>query len=114
MAVCPTVWRQCRPSIPIFPSKAKISANIKKITQSTLKRKKLAALEILSAIHRLSVKSLFENHKKEGRLTPAPYSYWLIRYFCFSSIASRVWVAEVTIGVPGPKILAAPAARSSS
>ena len=35
-------------------------------------------------------------------------------YFFFSSIASRVWVAEVTIGVPGPKILAAPAARSSS
>ena len=48
--------------------------------------------------------------KKEGRLTPALVDGYSLAYFCFSSIASSVWVAEVTIGVPGPKILAAPAA----
>lgn len=30
--------------------------------------------------------------------------------FYFPSIASRVWLAETVIGVPGPKIFAAPAA----
>lgn len=51
---------------------------------------------------------------KKGRLAPALISSGLKTYFCFSSIASSVCVAEVTIGVPGPKILAAPAAYSSS
>jgi len=35
-------------------------------------------------------------------------------YRRFSSIASSVWVAEVMIGVPGPKMRAAPALCSSS
>ena len=48
-------------------------------------------------------------NEKEGRLTSALLVFVLDDYFCFSSMASRVWVAEVTIGVPGPKILAAPA-----
>ena len=48
---------------------------------------------------------------KKGRLTPALiFMRDIDNYFCFSSMASRVCVAEVTIGVPGPKIFEAPAA----
>ena len=53
---------------------------------------------------------LKHNTTKRGQAHACPPIDHYENNYCFSSIASSVWVAEVTIGVPGPKIFAAPAA----